>query len=111
MKYASLGAAGIIAALCLSGCDTAKSPQSVADNAAAAQEKAAANVARAKSDAAKDDVTMSTYDLALKKAEGAHDVAVELCNASAGDKQKACREKADADYEAAKANAKAADAR
>ncbi len=44
-------------------------------------------------------------DTAMAKAEGDHKVAIERCEAMAGDQQKACKEEADAQYEAAKAAA------
>ena len=43
----------------------------------------------------------------LAKAEGAHKVALEKCKAMSGDAQSKCKDVADADYAAAKANSKA----
>jgi hypothetical protein len=124
MKYANIGAAGIVALLCLAGCDNAKPPQAAANDADAAAQKASTNVAEARKDAAQDDAKMQAqvddktralnntqakgaYDVAMKQAEGAHDVALERCKASSGDAQKSCKDQADADYDVAKAKAKA----
>jgi hypothetical protein len=126
MKYTNLSAAGLVALLCLVGCNNAKPPQAVADDAAAAAQKASANVAEAQKDASKDNAKMQAqvddksvalnnteakgaYDVAMKQADGAHDVAIERCKASSGDAQKGCKDQADANYEVAKAKAKAAE--
>jgi len=47
--------------------------------------------------------------VALAKAEGAHKVALEKCNGLNGEAQKQCKDLAYADYDAAKANSKAAE--
>jgi hypothetical protein len=124
MKYSKFGLLGMVALLYLGGCDNAKSPQSVADDAAAAAQKASVNVADAQKDAAQDNAKVQAqvddkaaalnnteakgaYDVAIKQADGNHDVAVERCKASSGAAQKSCKDQADADYELAKAKAKA----
>jgi len=122
----------LITALCaltlaiLAGCNNAKSPDAVADSVAAAQQKAAANVAHAQKDASKDNASATdkvdekskdldnveakgAYDVALALAEGNHKVAIEKCNAVSGDAQSKCKDIADADYDAARANAKASE--
>jgi hypothetical protein len=108
----------------ISGCNEAKSPDKVANDASAAQAKRAAEVADAKQDAAKDankaeakvdDKTndlnnanaKGAYDVAMAQADGDHKVALQKCDALSGDSQKACRDQADAKYDLAKANAKA----
>jgi hypothetical protein len=108
----------------MSGCNNAKSPDSVANDVASAQKKEALTVADARNDAAKsvnsaaekvDDKAADlnnaqakgAYDVALAKAEGDRKINLAQCNALAGDDQKRCKDRADADYEAAKANAKA----
>jgi hypothetical protein len=45
----------------------------------------------------------------LARAEGNHKVALEKCNAVSGDAQSKCKDMAGADYDAAKANAKASE--
>jgi hypothetical protein len=109
------------------GCTKAKSPDQVSANVAAEQEKASKEVADARADAAKDSANAAAkvddkmkdlnneqasgaYDVAVAKAEGDHKVATEKCEALSGDAQKNCKDKADADYAAAKANAKAREA-
>jgi hypothetical protein len=46
-------------------------------------------------------------NIAIAKADGDRKVALAQCSALAGDAQKKCKDEADADYNAAKANAKA----
>lgn len=122
----------LITALCiltlaeLAGCHNAKSPDAVANDVAAAQQKAAENVANVRKDASKDNASATVkvddkskdlnnveakgaYDVALARAEGNHNVALESCNAVSGDAQSKCRDVADADYDASKANAKASE--
>lgn len=105
------------------GCNNAKSPDAVNSDVAAAKQKADANVADARKDAAKDTSTAmqkvdekskdvsnaeakGAYDVAVAKAEGDHKVALEKCNVLSGDAQKNCKNMADADYDAAKAKNK-----
>jgi hypothetical protein len=107
-----------------SGCNNAKSPDAVANDVAAAQAKRASEVADAKQDAAKDtnkaeakvddranDLNNASakgaYDVAMAQADGDHKVAIQKCEAVAGDAQKACKDQVDAKYDLAKANAKA----
>ena len=47
------------------------------------------------------------YELAVAKADGDRKVALANCQAASGDAQKACKDQANADYDAAKASAKA----
>jgi hypothetical protein len=107
----------------LSGCNNAKSPATVANDVAAAQQAANKQVAVARVEAAKDEAQAAdkvnagnhelrnaeatgAYDVAMAKAEGAHKIALENCNAESGDSQSKCRDVADADFAAAKANSK-----
>ena len=112
-------------ALALSACNNQKSPEAVDNDVANAQQKAATQVADAQQSAAKATDSAETkvdekskalnsaeakgaYDVATAKADGDHNVALEKCNALSGDAQKACKDQADAKYDLAKANAKAA---
>lgn len=114
-----------VAVLIIAGCDSAKSPDTVAKDVAAAQQKAAAEVANSEKSAEKDlnkaadkvDDTLvnfnnaaakDAYNLAVAKADGDRKVALANCLALGGDAQKTCRDQAEADYGAAKANARAA---
>jgi hypothetical protein len=114
-----------IAVLIIAGCDSAKSPDTVTKDVAAAQQKAAAEVANSEKAAEKDlnkaadkvDDTLvnfnnaaarDAYNLAVAKANGDRKVALANCLALGGDAQKTCKDQAEADYGAAKANAKAA---
>jgi hypothetical protein len=120
-----LTSAMAIALLIIAGCDSAKSPDTVAKDVAAAEQKAAAEVANSEKSAEKDlnkaadkvDDTLvnfnnaaakDAYNLAVAKADGDRKVALANCLALGGDAQKTCRDQAEADYGAAKANAKAA---
>ncbi len=111
---------------CAAGCNNAKSPESVAKDVAAAQQKASTEVAETQKDASQDigkaadkvddkladlnnTVASNAYDIALTKAEGERKIALAKCDALGGDAQKSCKDQADADFAAVKANAKAAE--
>jgi hypothetical protein len=113
-----------IAVLLAAGCDNAKSPDTVAKDVAKAEQKAATEVANSEKNAEKDlnkaaekvddkltdfnsAAANDAYNLAVAKADGDRKVAVANCLALAGDAQKNCKAQAEADYGAAKANAKA----
>ena len=97
---------GLAALLAVAACNNAKSPDKVADNVAAASQSASKEVADARREQQKDS-SSDAYDVAVARADGDHKVAVQKCDALEGHDQKACKDQADADYEAAKANAKA----
>jgi hypothetical protein len=114
-----------IAALVLAGCDSPKPPDTVAKDVAAAEQKAATEVAKSEQDAAKDlakaadkvddkvvdfnnAAAKDAYNLAVAKADGDRKVALANCLSLGGDAQKTCKDQAEADYGAAKADAKAA---
>jgi hypothetical protein len=120
-----LSSAIVIAIFTMAGCDNAKSPDTVAKDVAKAEQKAAREVANSEKDAAKDlnkaaekvddklvdfnnAAAKDAYNLAVAKADGDRKVAQANCQALGGDAQKACKDQAEADYSAAKANAKAA---
>jgi hypothetical protein len=106
------------------GCDRAKSPQAASNDIAEARQSAAQEVNEANRDAAKDINAASkdlqdkskeladsnakaAYDVEMARADGDHKVAIQNCMTQEGDAQKRCKDRADADYDAAKANAKA----
>jgi len=106
------------------GCDKAKSPDAVAKDVAVAEQKATTEVANSEKDAGKDigkaaekvddklvdlnnAAAKDAYNITLAKADGDRKVALANCSALGGDAQKTCKDQADADYNAAKANAKA----
>jgi hypothetical protein len=126
MQKQLISAVGILALVLLGGCDKPKSPQAVANDVSTDQQKAAKEVAEAQTDASKDISTAAAkvdekkrdlnnvsasagYDVAIAKADGNHKIALDKCSALSGDAQKKCKGQADADYEAAKANAKVAE--
>jgi hypothetical protein len=110
----------------LAACHQGKSPEQVAAEVAKAQDKANAELTRAEQHADKDvanaagkvddkltalnnDAATDAYKVAVAKADGDRKVALAQCDSMNGDAQKACRNQADADYDQAKANAKAAE--
>jgi hypothetical protein len=126
MRTLSISAIAL-AMICAAGCNNAKSPDTVAKDVATAEQKASNEVARSENSAEKDiakdadkvadkmtDLNNAAgkdaYNIAVAKADGDHSIALAQCNAQSGDAQKMCKQQADADYDAAKANAKAAEA-
>jgi hypothetical protein len=124
MHKSTLLLAAVLASSALAGCNNAKSPDAVAKDVADARAKRDSEVASAKQEAAKsegkaeskvDDKTADlnnanakgAYDVAMAQADGDHKVALQRCDSISGDSQKACKDRADAQYDLAKANAKA----
>jgi hypothetical protein len=117
--------AGVLAIALLAGCNNARSPDAVANDVAAAEKKSATDVAAAEKEASQDAAKASAgvddkttalnnteargaYDVAMKSADGMHRVSLEKCKAFDGDPQRKCKDQADADYDAARADAKVA---
>ena len=115
----------ILMTLCIAACNNAKSPDTVNKDVAKAEQKASSEVAKSEDSASKDlngaagkvdDKLVSfnnaaakdAYNLALAKADGDRKVALANCQSASGDAQKQCKEQAEANYTAAKANARAA---
>jgi hypothetical protein len=115
----------VIASFCISACNNAKSPDTVAKDVATAEQKASTEVTNSENSAAKhlggaadkvDDKLIAfnnaaakdAYNLAVAQADGDRVVALAKCESASGDSQKMCKDQAEADYKAAKANAKAA---
>jgi hypothetical protein len=113
---------GILATALACGCSGAKSPAAVATDVAAARQQASIEVTDARNDAAKNvdsaaanadsshkDLTdvdaKAAYDVAVAKADGDHNVAIQQCLALTGEAQKSCKERADAAYDQAKTHA------
>jgi hypothetical protein len=120
-----LASAIAMAVLVAAGCDSAKSPETVSKDVAKAEQKAATELANSEKTAEKDlnkaadkvddklvafnnAAAKDAYDLAVAKADGDRKVALANCLSLAGAAQKSCKDQAEADYAAAKANAKAA---
>lgn len=125
MKLTPWFAAAALVVPLLAGCSDSKSPEAEAKNVAAAEEVAAREQAQAEQKATKqvekaaekvDDKTVAldsaaakaASDVLLATADGNHKVAVEKCEALRGEDLKTCKAQAEADYAAAKADAKAA---
>ena len=115
----------VLMTLCAAACNNAKSPDAVNKDVAKAEQKASSEVSKSEDSAAKDlngaagkvddklvafnnAAAKDAYDLAVAKADGDRKVALASCEAASGDAQKQCKDQADADYTAAKADAKAA---
>jgi hypothetical protein len=126
MNRKFITALSVLTVAVLAGCNSAKSPDAVANDVAAAQQKAAENVAEVRKDVSKDNASATgkvddktnalnnvqangAYDVALARAEGNHNVALEKCNAVSGVAQTKCKDMADADYNVAEASAKASE--
>lgn len=114
--------AAFLAAAIVSGCHRAESPSQVDKNVAAARDKAAKKTEEAQQSAeskiagARADVQSHLRDaehltaeqktkVAETQAEGARNVALTACEGVGADAQQGCRDKAEADYRAAKARA------
>jgi hypothetical protein len=114
----------VASVLFAAGCNNAKSPDTVAKDVANAEQKADKEVAKSEDSAAKDlgnqagkvddklvtfnnAAAKDAYNLAVAQADGNRKVALANCESQAGDAQKMCKDQAEADYTAAKANAKA----
>jgi hypothetical protein len=115
----------VAAALALAGCNKSKSPEDVAKDVANAEQKASNEVTKSEDHAQKaldkdyekvndqeikfnNDAAHQTYNVDVAKADGDRKVALAACESQSGDAQKACRDQAEADYRAARANARAA---
>jgi hypothetical protein len=116
MRLDRLFIIGAVGALVMTaGCSGGETPAQAQKDVAEARLDAAHDVAEAKHDAAKDvlqeqkDVTKAdaqgTYNVTVTRAEGDHKVAIEKCGLLTGSALKACKDQADADYDAAKARA------
>lgn len=115
----------ILLTLCVAACNNAKSPETVNKDTAKAEQKAANEVAKSEDSAAKDlngaagkvddklvafnnAAAKDAYNLAIAKADGDRKIALANCESASGDAQTKCKDQAEADYTAAKADAKAA---
>lgn len=107
MRTTTISWAGIAALALLSACNNAKSPDTAAKDLASADKSAAHEVADAQRDAQKD-MSSDAYNVAVAQADGDHKIAIQKCETLQGHDQQVCKDQADANYDAAKANAKAA---
>jgi hypothetical protein len=115
--------AGMAALTVLAACHS-KTPQVTAQDVEVAKQEAQHAIEQARIEASKDvksalktgggnprDVALAkataAYDVAMIKAEGDHTVATEKCQTLQASMMQACRDQADAQYETAKATAKA----
>ena len=114
----------VAAVLGLSGCNKPKSPEDVSKDIANAEQKANTEVTRSEQTAKSaldksydkvseqeiqfsNDAAHETYNVAVAKADGNRKVALATCESQSGDAQKMCKDQAEADYKAARADARA----
>ncbi len=107
------------------GCDKAKSPETVAKDVASAEQKAGREEAKSENAADKDlgkaaakvddglvafnnEAAKDAYNVSVARADGDRKIALAQCESVSGDAQKNCKDQAEANYVAAKADAKAA---
>jgi hypothetical protein len=117
--------AAILMSLALAACNNAKSPDTVSKDVAKAEQKASDEVAKSENSAGKDldsaagkvddklvafnnSAAKDLYNVTVAKADGDRKIALANCESMGGDAQKACKDKVEADYVAAKDSAKAA---
>jgi hypothetical protein len=113
----------VFAALALAGCNQSKSPEDVAKDVAKAEQKANKEVTKSEERAQSaldksydkindqevkfnNDAAHQTYNVAVAKADGDRKVALATCESQSGDAQKACKDQAEADYKATRADAR-----
>lgn len=89
-----------------SACNKTDAPERAAGNLAAVKRSADDHVAAAVR-AEQKDLSIDAYEVAVARADGDHKIAIQKCDALEGREQKACKDQADADYDVAKADAKA----
>ena len=116
---------GLAVLIALGGCHPAKTPVATEADVAAAQEDAQKELGQAKAEAKKDVKSAAkvagadsreaaqarvtgAFDIVMAQADGAHKVAIEKCMLLQPAAQQPCKNQADADYQTAAANAKAA---
>src|SRR5580658_6248875 len=114
-----------VAALALAGCNQSKSPEEVAKDVAKAEQKANNEVAKSEEHAQSaldksyekvndqevkfnNDAAHEAYNVAVAKADGNRKVALATCESQSGSAQKECKDQAEADYKAARADARVA---
>ena len=125
MRSNPMALAGVATILLLAGCHQAQAPHvATAGEIDAARQEAQREIDDARAEASKDIKSAAKvsgsdsavvaeakvtakYDVAMAKADGDHKVATEKCLTLPPDAQNGCNNQADADYEAAKAAAKA----
>jgi hypothetical protein len=105
MRASLLWTAALAAVLVLAGCNKAASPEKVDSDVAKATAAAEKKDERAQEKEARTDAAL-TND-AVTQAEGENKIALAKCEALAGDVQKACKDRANAQLDLVKQRAKA----
>jgi hypothetical protein len=124
MEFQKIRWVGLAVLTVIAACHSHKTPQATAQDVEAAKQEAQHAVEQARIEASKDvksalktgggnprDVALAkataAYDVAMIKAEGDHQVATEKCQTLQASMMQACKDQANAEYETAKATAKA----
>jgi len=123
MRLQTITLAGMATLALIAGCHPDKTPHATAQDIEAAKQEAQREVEQARKEASKDIKSAEkvsgsgrgvaqakaegAYDIAMVKADGDHKVATEKCLTLQAPMQQPCKEQADADFETAKAAAKA----
>ena len=112
----------LVLGLSAAACNQAKSPAAVQRDVSKAEADRNAKVAEARKDGTKDiqrqqkdvdaqqrdlngAVANKNYDVAIAKADGDYKVAIQKCEALSGSEQSACKDRAEAEHKASKADA------
>ncbi len=106
MKSALLYSLAATSLLMLAACNKAESPAAVQNDVAKAADSAAQKDAKADDKAVAQTVD-AAGDAAVTEAEGNNKVALAKCASLSGDAQQACKDKANAELDLAKAKVKA----
>jgi hypothetical protein len=123
MKFQKISMAGLAALALIAGCNSHKTHPPTAQDIEAAKQDVQHEVEQARAEATKDIKSAEkisgsskgvaqakaegAYDIAMVKADGDHKVATEQCLTLQASLQQTCKDQADAEYESAKATAKA----
>ena len=95
----------LLIGLVAGGCDSAKSPGTVAKDVNSAAQSADAKSAKAE-EKAEQKVASAEADVEKTDADGRRSIALAKCEALSGDQQRACKDRANAAYDMAVAQAK-----
>jgi hypothetical protein len=123
MHLRKMSVGGLLGLALIAGCHSKNTHPPTAQDIEAAKQDAQREIAQARAEASKDIKSAEkvsgsgksvarakaegAYDIAMVKADGDHTVATEKCLTLEVSLQQACKQQADADYESAKAAAKA----
>ena len=99
----------LLMSVAVGGCQKAKSPDAVAKDVNSAAQTADSKSAKAE-EKAEQQIASAQGDVAKTEAEGRRKIDLAKCEALSGDQQQACKDRANASYDMAVAQAKQASA-